>query len=107
MIRKGKIHSDLLDLIIKDSDNSRNELNQNGMNITVSGESVHVSFDMKDTMKDLKFKKFIGGLGGVDCILCKSKAKDWTDMAKINASLKIDRTAADSCKISESVSLRW
>ena len=51
-------------------------------------------------MKDLKFKKSISGLGGTDCILCKSKVADWTDVQKIEGGgFKIDRNFADTQSI--------
>lgn len=44
------------------------------------GNKVHdVKIKILDTMKDLKFKKSVSGLGGADCILCVSKQADWTN----------------------------
>ena len=99
LIREEETDPDLLELVIKNTDDSRNDLNKNGMNLTVGNETIHVSCNIKDTMKDLKFKKSISGLGGADCILCKSKVKDWTELTKIKEGFKIDRTAADTHKI--------
>ena len=94
----------MLDLVIKNTDQARNHLNENGIDVVVVDEhSLHVSCFIKDTMKDLKFKKSISGLGGADCILCKSKVSDWTDLTKIKKGFKIDRTAADTQKIFRSV----
>ena len=47
-------------------------------------------------MKDLKFKKVISGLGGADCILCKSKQEDWTDKSKVKDGFPINRSAKDT-----------
>ena len=63
LIREEETDPDLLQLVIKNTDDSRKNLNQNGMNLAVGGETVHVSCNIKDTMKDLKFKKSISGLG--------------------------------------------
>ena len=55
-------------------------------------------------MKDLKFKKAISGLGGADCILCKSKVNEWTNLQKIESGgFKIDRSAADTQNIFDNV----
>ena len=55
--------------------------------------------NVKDSMKDLKFKKLISGLGGADCILCKSKVNEWRDPTKVDGVFKIDRSASDTQKI--------
>ena len=56
-------------------------------------------------MKDLKLKKKISGLGGADCLLCKSKQKDWTNQETIlnKESFRIDRSATDTRSILNSV----
>ena len=54
-------------------------------------------------MKDLKFKTKICGLGGADCLLCKSQFQDWRDPEKAKNGFKIDRTAADTYQIFLSV----
>ena len=72
---------ELLDFVIKETDLARNEQNANGLTISLGDEmTISVSCVMKDSMKDLKFKKAISGLGGANCILCKSKVNDWTDL---------------------------
>ena len=103
LIREVETDPDLLQLVLKDTDHARNHINQNGIDLAVGGEIVHVSCNIEDTMKDLKFKKSISGLGGANCILCKSKVNDWTNLTKIKQGFKIDRTAADTRKIFESV----
>ena len=56
-------------------------------------------------MKDLKFKKKISGLGGADCLLCKTKQNDWTDASMISdeTTFQINRSAADTRAIFNSV----
>jgi len=49
-----------------------------------------------DTMKDLKFKKHISGLGGADCILCISRTEDWTNVDNIIRGFPIQRNAKDT-----------
>ena len=104
MIREKESDDELLQFVIKETDNARNDLNRNGVIIQVGdGEEVHVSCMIKDTMKDLKFKKMISGLGGAACILCKSKVQDWTDINKLKDGFKINRFAADTRDIFQSV----
>ena len=79
LIREVETDVELLDFVINETDVVRNDLNMNGLSIRLDNEDLHVSCVMKDSMKDLKFKKAISGLGGADCILCKSKVSDWTD----------------------------
>ena len=52
-------------------------------------------------MKDLKFKKYISGLGGADCILCKSQQKDWTDRERVSRGFPIERSAEDTFELYE------
>ena len=57
------------------------------------GITYTVQHNIKDTMKDLKFKKEISGLGGADCLLCIYKQKDWLDEEKIINGFAITTTA--------------
>ncbi len=104
LIREKETDADLLDFVIKETDRVRKDLNSNGLLVPICSDNEqfyqHVSCDMKDTMKDLKFKKSISGLGGADCILCKSKVADWTNVEKIEAGgFKIDRSFSDTQSI--------
>ena len=103
LIRELETDADLLDLVIKETDQVRKEFNQNGIKMLVGGVEITLHCNIKDTMKDLKFKKKISGLGGADCLLCKSQAKDWTDKVKAAEGFKINRSAADTFAIYESV----
>ena len=42
-----------------------------------------LNLEIYDTMKDLKFKKLISGLGGAPCIICDLSQKDWVDPKEI------------------------
>ena len=99
LIREKETDPDLLELVIKTTDASRNKLNANG--VVVNG--VQVEVDIRDTMKDLKLKRHIGGLGGAACILCKSKVDDWTDARYLEMGFPINRTAAETLEIFRSV----
>ena len=105
LIREVETDEELLDFVIKETDLARNEQNANGLTISLGDETtISVSCVMKDSMKDLKFKKAISGLGGADCILCKSKVNDWTDLKKLEGGgFKINRSAEDTQKIFNSV----
>ena len=61
--------------------------------------SYDVKHDIKDTMKDLKYKKSICGLQGADCILCKHKKADWMKEDSIREGFNITRTAEETMKL--------
>ena len=102
-IREKEDNEELLDLVIKSTDKARSELNSNGIEISINNETVHVECDIKDTMKDMKFKKKISGLGGADCLLCKTKQTDWTSPTSEEDDFKINRSAVDTRTIFQSV----
>ena len=104
-IREKEDNHELLELVIKSIDGARRDLNENGTLISVGGQNVHLSCNIKDTMKDLKFKKMISGLGGADCLLCKSKQNDWTNPAMLEdeTSFQINRTDVNTREIFLSV----
>ncbi len=104
-IREKETNDDLLKLVVKKTDQARESLNRNGIDLLFDDNNVHVEIDIKDTMKDLKFKKKISGLGGADCLLCKSKQKDWTNQEAIQnkESFRINRSAIDTRSIFNSV----
>ena len=54
-------------------------------------------------MKDLKFKKYVPGLGGADCILCKTQAKDWIDKEQIEQGFPINLCADDTLNLYNSL----
>ena len=67
LIREKETEEDLLDFVIKETDRVRKDLNSNGLLVSInSGNEVNedeseveiyqVHCDMRDTMKDLKFK---------------------------------------------------
>ena len=79
LIREVEIDIDLLKFVIKETDRSFNDLNKIGLSFTIDNKDVVMFCSFQDAMKDLKFKKLLSGLGDADCILCKSKVKDWVD----------------------------
>ena len=105
LIREKEENHELLDLVVKTTDAARNSLNHEGIDIDFEGNVYHIYLDIKDTMKDLKFKKKISGLGGADCLLYKSQQNDWTNPELIaNANqFEINRTAIDTRTIFLSV----
>ena len=42
-----------------------------------------VTHSFRETMKDLKFKEKLSGLGVVDSIICESRKEDWKTIDKI------------------------
>ena len=59
LIREVESNPELLNFVIKETDEARNDLNENGVKINAGEEEVHVSCVIKDSMKDLKLKKLI------------------------------------------------
>ena len=57
------------------------------------GAAYQVEHVIHDTMKDLKLKKTISGLGGADCLLCVYRQKDWKDEEAILEGFAISTTA--------------
>ena len=103
LVREKENNDDLLKHVIPQTDAARKKLNDNGLKIIFENTEINCKCVIKDTMKDIKYKKVISGLGGADCLLCKSKAKDWTDPEKVKQEFKIDRTAEDTRAIFLSV----
>ena len=79
LVREQENKQELLDFVIKETDHARNDFNSDGTDIIHKEETVNVSCVIKDSMKDLKFKRMISGLGGAVCLLCKSKV-NWTGL---------------------------
>lgn len=69
------------------------------MCVTFGEKGYNVKIIIHDTMKDLKFKRAISGLGGADCILCKTKTDDWTKLEKCKEGFPINRTAEDTLSL--------
>ena len=44
--------------------------------LIIKPEYIHLHFDTKDTMKDLKLKRSVSGLARADCIISISKTDD-------------------------------
>ena len=104
LVREVETNEDLLDLVILTTDQARSELAAEGIctqyqSDTGGCQAINVKIVIHDTMKDLKFKRHISGLGGADCILCISKQGDWTDREKVNQGFPIKRTAEDTMKL--------
>ena len=95
LVREVETDAELLKDVIGKTDAARYDLHSNG---TVINDTF-VSVDIKDSMKDLKFKKCTSGLGGAACILCKPKVEDWTCLERIRTGFPINRTAADKMEI--------
>ena len=68
LIREKETSEDFLNEVVHNTDEARNDLNLNGL--IVGNEKV----DINDTMKDLKFKKWICGLGGARVRLNSKRA---------------------------------
>ena len=89
LIQESETDADLLKLVIPSTDVARDKLN-------AEGNDIDISVSIIDSMKDLKFKKSISGLGGADCILCYTKRGDWTNRDKILQGFPIQRNSTDT-----------
>ena len=101
LIREKETDDDLLSLVIPTTDAARKELQEEGLCIRLDDKAVNVKIVIHDSMKDLKFKKHISGLGGADCILCVSQQKDWTDKERVQEGFPINRSAEDTLRLFE------
>ena len=99
LIREKETDEDLLNFVIPATDNARKELCSEGICATVDMKGYDVRIKIFDTMKDLKFKKTISGLGGADCILCKTKQADWTTTSKVKEGFPINRSASETLSL--------
>ena len=85
-MRKSETNNDLLDLVIRTTDQARSELATEGLCAQYGDQAVDVKIILQDTMKGLKFTKALSSLGGAACIICYSKHEDWMDQEKIHPS---------------------
>ena len=103
LVREKETDEDLLKLVIPTTDQARAELAAEGICATyqsdIGDQAVDVKILIHDTMKDLKFKRHISGLGGADCILCISKQEDWVNRERVVQGFPIERTAEDTLKL--------
>ena len=97
LIRGHEDDPKLLDIVIPQTDIPRDFLNKSEMNIEGANGRIHsVQYFITNSMKDLKFKKKLSGLGGADCILCDSQKKDWKDVDLIIEGFPINRSSDDT-----------
>ena len=73
LVREKETDPVLIETVIESTDLVRNDLNSNGLDLTIDGSVVHINLYIQDTMKDLKLKRAISGCSGAPCILCKSQ----------------------------------
>ena len=99
LIREKETDEELLNLVVPSTDAARSQLSSDGVCVTVGEVGFDVKVIIHDTMKDLKFKKHLSGLGGADCILCKTKRADWTKREKVLEGFPINRSAENTLKL--------
>ena len=75
----------------------------NKLVINTSSTSVNTSVVIKDTMKDLKMKKSLSGLGGADCIICTTKQDEWMNKERIREGFAITRSAEETLSLYQSL----
>ena len=62
---------------------------------------VNIEIIIEDSMKDMKLKRKLSGLGGAACLLCCRKPKDWTSLEYIVQGFPITRSADQTWKLFE------
>ena len=73
--------------------------------ISESGTIYKVTITIKDSMKDLKLKKKLSGIGGGECIICETRPAEWKDVAKIRERFPITRGAEETRNLFEKLML--
>ena len=98
-MKEDDVVDDVVDVAVKSTDQSREFMNTES-SIIIAERSENTAYQVdhhiSDTMKDLKFKKPISGLGGADCLLCKYQQNEWMDIKQIWEGFPITRTAGET-----------
>ena len=83
------------------TDRCRTKLNEEAV-VIESSRDVGLAYQVqhtKDTMKDMKLKKAISGLGGADCLLCSYNQNEWLSEENIKNGFEITTTAESTRKL--------
>ena len=96
LVREVESDADLTAEVITKTDRCRNTLMEHGIRVLYNDTTLNVKVQIFDTMKDLKYKKMLSGLGGADCILCDTQVADWTNVEKVTNGFTINRSAEET-----------
>ena len=96
LLRAEEDEERVLELVVPTTDAAREQLKQPRDIFDDNSNIYTVTNYIHDSMKDLKFKKKLSGLGGADCIICESRKADWKDVNKVKEGFPITRTAGSS-----------
>ena len=96
LVREKENDSVLIDYVIQSTDSARDKINQDGIVVKAHSNTVNTTVVLKDSMKDLKMKKALSGLGGADCIICDTKQNEWMIEEKIREGFVITRSAEET-----------
>ena len=83
--------------------NPRDKINNDGLVINTFSTSIDASVIIKDTMKDLKIKKKLSGLGGAHCIICTAKQDEWMIEERIREGFSITHRAEETLSLFQSL----
>ena len=103
LVREKEDNPVLIDHVIKSTDSACDKINNNGLVINTFSTSMNTSVVIKDTMKDLKIKKSLSGLGGADCIICTTKQDEWMIEGRIREGFAITRSAEETLCLYQSL----
>ena len=103
LVREKEDNPFLIDHVIKSTDSACDKINNDGLVINTFSTSIDASVIIKDTMKDLKIKKKLFGLGGAHCIICTAKQDEWMIEGRIREGISITRRAEETLSLFQSL----
>ena len=93
LIREKEDDEELLAHVVPETDKCRKKMEENGINIELRDKRViNVAVKLIDSMKDMKFKRKLSGLGGAECLMCETRPDDWSDPKQIENGFPITRS---------------
>ncbi|CAL4194646.1 unnamed protein product, partial [Meganyctiphanes norvegica] len=103
LVREKENDPVLINYVIQSTDSARDTINSNGLVVNTHSIAINTSVVIKDTMKDLKLKKSLSGLGGADCIICATKQDEWMIEERIKEGFAITRSAEETLCLYQSL----
>lgn len=106
--RREETNSELLQHVVKDSDAAKTTLTEGFVaSYCCTGDVIAVDIQVViiDSMKDIKYKKNLSGLGGADCLLCKTKQDQWLMLENVQQGFPINRSASENMQLWIALSL--
>ena len=100
LLRASEDDAQVIDLVFPATYEQCEELQKSSLHIVSKTNQCYVvNHVIHDTMKDLKLKKKLSGLGGGDCILCNTRKQDWKNEDKIIQGFPITRMEEETRRL--------